>query len=148
MRPAIEIVFLTMAQYLIERVIPVMAPAYHQGSVEMAASMMAIAAEEWDRAASRRIEENQRLRGLFRLAAPVVAEPALKGRLEALIATRDDDFRISALEANNCALRAALIELHTLIESQPGSEARNIEAAIWKELLASTERRRLSSAQF
>jgi hypothetical protein len=148
MRPAVEIVFQTMAIDLLARVVPAISPAYHQGTVGMVASILSIAADEWDRAASRRIEENQSLRGLFRTAAPVVDDPALRSRIRKLAVTIDDDYRVSALEQSNCALRAALIDLHARIESQAGPKARKIEALIWKELLASTERRRLSSAQF
>jgi hypothetical protein len=148
MRPNIPIVFQTMALDLMMRVIPAISPSYHQGTVGMIATMLAIAADEWDRGASRRIEENQKLRELFANAAPVVKDLALGGRLKELAATREEDFRVSALEKNNCTLRAALIELHSQIESQTGAEARKVEDEIWKELVASTERRRLSTAQF
>ncbi len=60
MRPRIEAVFQKTAQDLIERVIPAISPSYHQGTVGMIATMLAIVSEEWDRAASRRIEENDR----------------------------------------------------------------------------------------
>ena len=148
MRPAVNVVFQKMAQDLVERVIPAISPVYHQGTIGMIASMLAAVGEEWDRAASRRIEENQSLRDLFRKAAPLVNKPPLSRRLQELAETRDDDLRISALEGNNCALRAALIDLHAHIESQPGPDAREIEDAIWKELVASTERRRFSTAPF
>jgi hypothetical protein len=148
MRPPIEIVFQITALDLLERVVPAISPSYHQGTIGMIASILSMAGEEWDRAASRRIEENNRLRELFREASSVVRDGTLKSRLMELSRTRDNDFHISALEKNNCELRAALIELHVQIESQNGADARRIEAAIWKELAASTERRRLSSAQF
>jgi hypothetical protein len=148
MRPRVEVVFLTMAQDLLERVIPAISPSYHQGTVGMVATLLAIVGEEWDRAASRRVEENQRLRELFRESAPAVIDRALKTRILELADTRDCDFRISALENNNCALRAALIELHAHVESQSSPEARKVEDAIWDELAKSTERRRLLSAQF
>ncbi len=148
MRPRVEIVFQTAAMDLIERVIPAIGPSYHQGTVGMIASLLAIVSEEWDRAASRRIEENQRLRELFREAAPAVHDPALRSRILELAETREHDFRISALENNNCALRAALIELHAHVESQTSAAARKVEDAIWDELAKSTERRRLLSAQF
>ena len=148
MRPRVEVVFLSMAQDLIERVIPAISPSYHQGTVGMIATLLAIVGEEWDRAASRRIEENQRLRELFRESAPAVNDPALRTRILKLADTRDNDFHISALENNNCTLRAALIELHAHVESQSSPEARKVEAAIWDELAKSTERRRLLSAQF
>lgn len=130
------------------RVMPAISPAYHQGTVGMLSSIFSIIGEEWDRAASRRIEENDRIRELFREGAPCVNDVVLRRRLLALAQAKDRDFHISALEKINCDLRAALIELHALIETQPGPDARRIEKTIWKELLESTERRRLSSAQF
>lgn len=148
MRPRVSAVFQTMAADLAERVIPAIGPPYHQGTIGMIASMLSLVGDEWDRAASRRIEENDRLRGIFRDAAKVTKNPALNARLTKLAKTKDDDFRISALETGNCALRAALIELHAQIETESGPEARRIEEIIWKELICSTERRRFSSAQF
>jgi hypothetical protein len=137
-----------MAEDLLMRVLPAISPTYHQGTVGMVSSIFSIIGEEWDRAASRRIEENDCIRELFRAAAPCVNDAALKRRLLALADTRDRDFHISALEKNNCDLRAALIELHAQVETQTGPDAPRIEKAIWKELLASTARRRLSTAQF
>jgi hypothetical protein len=148
MRPRVEIVFQTMAMDLIERVIPAIGPTYHQGTVGMIATLLAIVSEEWDRAASRRIEENNRLRELFKQAATAINDPALRSRIFQLAKTADNDFHIAALENNNCALRAALIDLHTHVETQTSAEARKVEAAIWTELAKSTERRRLMSAQF
>jgi hypothetical protein len=148
MRPRVETVFQTMAMDLIERVIPAISPSYHQGTVGMIATLLAIVSEEWDRAASRRIEENNRLRELFRQAAPAVNDPALRSRIFQLAKTADSDFHITALENNNCALRAALVALHAHVETQTSAEARKVEAAIWIELAKSTERRRLMSAQF
>jgi len=137
-----------MAMDLIERVIPAIGPTYHQGTVGMIATLLAIVSEEWDRAASRRIEENNRLRELFKQAATTINDPALRSRIFQLAKTADHDFHITALENNNCALRAALIALHAHVESQTSAEARKVEAAIWHELAKSTERRRLMSAQF
>ena len=148
MRPRVETVFQTMAMDLIERVIPAIGPSYHQGTVGMIATLLAIVSEEWDRAASRRVEENNRLRELFKQAATTINDPALRSRIFQLAKTADHDFHITALENNNCALRAALIALHAHVESQTSAEARKVEAAIWHELAKSTERRRLMSAQF
>lgn len=148
MRPRIDAVFATFAMDLAQRVIPAISPSYHQGTIGMIASMLAMVAEEWDRGASRRIEENSRIRDLFRDSAASVKDAGLKRRLSELAETSDRDFRISALEANNCTLRAALIDLHAHVEQQTGPEARKVEEAIWRELLQSTERRRLSTAQF
>src|SRR5260370_34419089 len=115
-----------MAQDLIERVIPAIGPSHHQGTVGMIATLLAIVGEEWDRAASRRIEENHRLRELFRQSAPAVNDPALRSRIFQLAKTADIDFHITALEANNCALPAALIDLHAPVESHASAEARKV----------------------
>ena len=48
------------------------------------------------------------------------------------------------LESANGALRGLLIELHAHIEELASPEAGRIEASIWRELAASTERRKLS----
>ena len=148
MRPRVETVFQVMAMDLMERVIPAIGSSYHQGTIGMVAALFGIVSEEWDRAASRRIEENDRLRELFRESAPAVNDESLRARLLELAQTRDRDSHISALENNNCALRAALIELHAHVESLTATAARKIEDAIWDELAESTERRRLMSAQF
>ena len=137
-----------MAMDLMTRVIPAISPTYHQGTIGMIAAMLMMAGEEWDRAASRRIEENARLREIFREASAAVSDPDLKARIGALAETRDDDFRISALENNNCSLRAALIELHAHVESRTDPTTRKIEETIWAELAKSTERRRFATAPF
>src|SRR5260370_25133025 len=117
-----------------------MRPAYHQGTIGMIATMLALAGEDWDRAASRRLEENRRLREIFREAAKVIKKPGLNARLTELVQTQDEDFRISALERNNCVLRATLIELHAQVESESGPEARRLEGSICSELMRSTAR--------
>jgi hypothetical protein len=148
MRPRIETVFQVVAGDLLARVAPAISSSYHQGTVGMVATILALAAEEWDRAASRRIEENTAVRNLFRDAAPTVKNPSLRQRLTELGASDDRDLHVSALEANNCALRAALIDLQSYIENETGPDARRIEDQIWKELVKSTERRRLVAAPF
>jgi hypothetical protein len=147
MRPEISRVFQAFAMDLMVRVIPEIGPAYHQGTIGMMAAMLLIAADEWDRGASR-LEENARLRQLFGAAAPVVNDAALRDRIVALGATRDGDLRISALEKNNCDLRAALVDLHAHVEGLEGAPARRVEEEIWRELAKSTERRMLSAAPF
>jgi len=148
MRPNEDQVFGVSAMDLLMRVVPEISPAYHQGTVGMIAAMLAMAAEEWDRVASRRIEENAAIRAIFRRAAPEVPDSGLRARLESMAHASDSDFRISALERSNCDLRAALIELHAAVERQVGPRAREIEDEIWRELSKSTERRRFSTAPF
>ena len=106
------------------------------------------AKEEAERAAARRVAENRALRTLFERAAAVVDDAALADLLRADASGTDDDLHISALDEGNAALRARLIVLHAHIEKQSGDAARDIEDAIWAELVASAERRRFSLGAF
>jgi len=127
---------------------PALGPGYEQSSALMLTVMLGAVREEVDRAASRRVEENGALRALFRDAAPAVADAALRVRLEEAAAGVDESFVVSDLERANSSLRALLIELHAQVEESDGAEARRIEAAIWRELVASTDRRRLAMGAF
>jgi hypothetical protein len=110
--------------------------------------MLISVGEELDRIAERRITENAALREIFRDAAPAVADAALRARLEEAARGAEAGYRISQLDAGNDLLRGLLIELHAHVESTDGDAARRIEARIWRELVASTERRRLSLGAF
>jgi len=148
MKPEIPKVLEILAGKLLFDVAPHVSPAYRQSSVGVSAMLLGIVREEWDRAAARRIEENAALRALFRRAAPVVTDTDLRRRLEAAAASSDASFLVSELERANDALRALLIELHAQVEQEPSASARELEAAIWRELVASTERRKLAIAPF
>ena len=87
--------------------------------------------------AARLVEENRAIRRLLARGGEAGLD------LAALAAGSDDDLRISALKAANDALRAGLIELHAAAEARGAAE---LEAAIWAELRASTERRKLAAS--
>jgi hypothetical protein len=78
----------------------------------------------------------------------VVDDTDLQKRLAAAANSSDASLLISQLEQSNDALRALLIELHAHVETLTGAQARALEDAIWRELSASTERRKLSLAPF
>jgi hypothetical protein len=137
-----------LMQALLTEIAPAVSPPYRQASVTMQAMMLAAIREEIDRAASRRVDENRALRALFGDAAPVVTDAALQGRLAAAARSVDESLLVPALEASNRALRALLIELHAHVETLGGEAARRLEAAIWRELAASTERRKLALGPF
>ncbi len=123
-------------------------PRYRQAAVGMLAGLLIAVREEFDRAAARRVEENAALRALCAEGAGVVAEAALADRLRVAARTRDESLRVPDLDAGNRALRALLIELHAHVETLATAEARALDAAIWRELVASTERRKLSLGAF
>ena len=133
-----------LMQALLVDIAPTVTPPYRRANVSIQAMLLLLVREEFDRAAARRVEENRALRALFADALAAVSDAALGERLAGAAAGVDASLRVPDLEAGNRALRALLIELHAHVEGLAGDEARRIEAAIWRELSASTERRKLS----
>jgi hypothetical protein len=148
LKPEPSLVLERVVQALLAEIAPAVAPRYRQAGVAMQATLLAAAREELDRAAARRIEENAALRALFAQAAPLVRDAALRTRLSDAAGQEDASLLVPDLEAANQSLRALLIELHAAVEALEGEPARELEAAIWRELTASTERRKLSVAPF
>jgi hypothetical protein len=110
--------------------------------------VLMMVAEEGDRTAHRLVEENRAIRAI--LAGAAAAEPPgdLAARLRTLAIGADDDLRVSALQAANNAVRAALTDLHAHVETRADTAAKALEAAIWSELVASTRRRAFSNMGF
>ena len=131
-------------QALLVEIAPAVEPAYKKATVTVHGMILLSIREEIERAAARRVDENRALRALFADAAPVVSDAALRARVAEAAAGADASVLVPALEASNRALRALLIELHAHVETLRGDAARRVEDAIWRELAASTERRKLS----
>ena len=148
MKPEVPKVLEIVAGRLLFDVAPNVTPSYRQSSIGVTAMLLGMVREEWDRAAARRVEENASLRALFRDAASAVTDTDLRLRLEAAAIASDASLLVSELERSNDALRGLLIELHALVEQQSGAASRAIEDAIWRELSASTERRKVALAPF
>jgi hypothetical protein len=123
MNPEVPAVLLQLAAVVGRNAAPGVPEPERASDLGITALLLAIAAEVWDGAAAKLVEENRALRDLL-------------GETGA-----DDDLRLSALKAANDRLRARLIDAHVAAE-QAGDEAR--QAAIWAELARSTERRLLS----
>ena len=104
------------AVHLMARTAPLL-PAYEQSSASVIGLLLTAVAEEFGRAAARRVEENRALRALFRSAADAVEDAALRARLREAAGGQDGDLRVEHLEAANAALRALLIELHAHVET-------------------------------
>ena len=125
MNPPVPAVLAELAGVMIRNAMPGVADGERASDLGLSAALRAMAAEVWDRQAHILVEENRAIRAL-------------------LGETGDDpDLRLSVLKAENDRLRAALVEAHAAAEAA-GDTAR--EAAIWAELIAATERRRLASA--
>ena len=86
------------------------------------------------------------MREIFARASSVVGDEALRTRLDGASAGAEPTLLVSALQAENRALRKLLGELHAAIEEDPRPEARAVDDAIWRELAASNRRRTLAFA--
>lgn len=125
MNPSVPPVLAELAALMVRNAAPDMAPSERTSDLGLTAALLGLAAEVWDRQAAILVDENRAVRALLGETG------------------EDADLRISALQAENNRLRAALIEAHAAAEAE-GDTAR--EDAIWAELVASTERRKLSTA--
>jgi hypothetical protein len=124
MKPDVPAVLVEMAGLVARNAMPDVPPAERAGALGLTAALLGLAAEAWDGAAHNLVQENRAIRTLL----------GLQGA--------DEDLRISALSAENARLRAALIARHVEVEGRDPQA----EAAIWAELVASTERRRTAGA--
>ena len=120
---------------------PAVTSGYERASLAVLSGMLGSVRRELEHGIARRVEENAALRALFRDACADVEDAALRGRLESAAASVDPGLAASELDLRNAELRALLIELHVAVEESRAPAARRIEAAIWAELVASTERR-------
>jgi hypothetical protein len=136
-----------VAAFLATRMSQEIAPkleGFSAGNAGMIGAMLQMMSEEWDRAASRLVEENAAIRVILRRAGELLGDASL----DAAAAGDDRDLRISSLDASNDKLRRALTEAHARVEECAGADARTLETAIWDELRASVVRRQFSSANF
>ena len=148
MKPDVDVTLQLIAASLMTEIAPKISDEYIQRNSMLTAMLLQSAAEEWDRAAARRVEENRTLRRLFAEVAPEIGDPELRERLDAASGEEEESLRISDLNRSNDGLRTLLIQLHAHVEGIDTEGARRIEAAIWRELRVSTERRALSLAPF
>lgn len=144
MIPEVDWLLRASASRLLAEVAPALGDAYLRSNVEVIAALMAAAAEEYDRAAHLRVEENRAMRAIFADAASFLDDGGLRERLAAAAAESDGSLRVSDLNAANGRLRALLIELHALVEDRAEDWAARVRHAIDAELAASAQRRALS----
>lgn len=123
MTPSVPSVLSELANLLMRNAMPDVPDAERASALGLSAMLLSLSAEVWDGAAHSLVEENRALRILL-------DRPG-----------QDDDLHLSALRAENDRLRAQLIDAQIAAESS-GDISR--QDAIWAELRASTERRKLS----
>jgi len=147
-KPDVDRLLEVAAVHLMLKTAPSIGTGYEQASAMALGALLMSVREENDRAAARRVEENAALRSLFADAEAVVADSPLQTRLCEAARSRDESLLLSDLESANGVLRGLLIELHVYVEELDSAEARRVEAMIWSELAASTERRKRSLGPF
>lgn len=125
MNPPVPPVLAELAGLLMKNAMPGVPEPERASDLSLSAMLLMVAGEVWDRQAHILVEENRAVRALLGEAG------------------EDADLRLSALQAENDRLRAGLIEAHASAEAA-GDQAR--QDAIWAELVAATERRKLSTA--
>lgn len=123
MTPDVPSVLSELAGLLVRNAGPDVPDAERASALGLSSMLLALAAEVWDGAAENLVQEN---RALAALLDDTASEASLN---------------LSALRAENARLRGRLIQAHIAAE-KAGDTAR--EEAIWAELRASTERRKLS----
>jgi hypothetical protein len=129
MNPEVDQILGVSSAQLMSALTPLLPEGYPQGSAALLSVMMALSAQEYDRAAEIRANENSDMRTLFKELAPRVTDAALRARLESTAHTLDESVRISALNKSNAELRRVLIVLQTHVEAQ--GDAQDAEARLW-----------------
>ncbi len=141
-----RILGLSAAQMMTE-LAPLLPAEYAKGTAALTALVMTLAAQEYDRAAEIRAAENDEMRTLFKMLAPLVHGATLKAKLDDAAMSTDTSLKISHLNESNYALRKLLIALHAHIETLTGDAARDAETQIWRLLNAFAGRRLLHLPQ-
>jgi hypothetical protein len=123
MTPEVPAVLSELAQLLMRNAAPGVPDAERASALGLSSMLLNLAAEVWDGAAHNLVVENRAVRALLGITGD------------------DDDLRLAPLRAENARLRGLLIDAHAAAERAQDSARQD---AIWAELRASTERRKLS----
>lgn len=146
MRPDTPKVLFGIAGQLIMQIMPEVRTPIAGQTLTLSAALLSMVAQEFDRAASRLVEENRAIRALLAHARGMMTDPTIRSRIDAEIADPSEhDFHVSALQTVNDRLRALLIDVHAAVEAAPGDDVANLNERIWDELKESTRRRHLAS---
>jgi len=146
MRPDVPRVVGGISVAMMTQILPDLRTPIAIQTATLATGLMAMIAQEFDRAAARLVEENCALRALLSDACALLDHNGLHQRIDEVIANgKDTDLHVSALQASNDRLRAVLIDVHATVEAKEGREFRKLNDRIWRELQESTRRRRLAS---
>jgi hypothetical protein len=122
---------------------PEVASAFGKSTVEHAAGLLMVLAEEVDRLADRLSRENAAVAALLGDASPLVSHALQERVRDALANGEPPDIRVSTLRDLNDSFRGLLIDVHAEVEALHTPEASAMDERIWDELRESTRRRHL-----
>src|SRR4030081_4043523 len=97
MRPSVDRYLDELRRALAQDFAPRLPTSFEQSALARHAVLLGAVIEEFDRAASRRIEENRALRGLFADAVRTIPDSDLRSRLLAACKTEDTSFKVRGL---------------------------------------------------
>jgi hypothetical protein len=140
-KPSLDALLMQLGTQLRDRIAPQVATSYLASGVGLTATMLALAAQQFDSAAQVRVAENSALRALFARAADVVDDAALRAQLREAASGSNGDLRISALDAANDRLLRTLITLHAAVDARDEPWASALNGEIWSLLSGFAERR-------
>lgn len=144
MRPDPQRVMYGIVAALMRDILPEVRTPFAQQTVGLTGMVLSLMAQEYDRSAARLVEENAAVIELLSRARSSLPDTALHQRIDAAVDTVPGaDLRVSALQAENDALRALLIDVQAAVEQVESDEARALDGLIWEELKESTRRRHL-----
>lgn len=146
MIPDVPTVLNGVVRTIAMEIAPEVKSAYGTLTVQLGSALLMMIAQEFDRAASRLVEENRALAELFRDARRTVQDARLRAELEAHAGHAESSLLVSELQRRNRSMRDLLICLHAHVEELDSADARALDDRIWSELAASTRRRHLDLA--
>ncbi len=111
MKPSPELILNQVFAKIAMEMGPALPPGYGQSSASMAAVLLLMVAQEFNRAAEIRVSENASMRALFAQAGARVGGMLGERMLEAAGST-DPDVNVATLERANGGLKVLLIEVH------------------------------------
>ena len=145
MKPEPQKVLFAMAGAL-GMLAPEVGTAFGQQTSGLSAALSMVLAQEWDRAASRLVEENVAVTGLLERARLVIRDEVLHARINEVVdRIPATDLRVSALQTENDDLRRLLADVHAEVDGSAGDEPELLNRLIWDELRESTRRRHLAA---
>ena len=129
--------------------VPKAPDAYAMSDLAMIATLLGMAAEDYDRAADVLIADETEITAIFDAARPNIADTVLKARMASALAALPEGYRVSQLSARADAAMRVLIDLQGAVEiaQDEGSLwAVVLNCRIWRFLERHTERRAYHAA--